>query len=243
MPGPEFLLGTAPFCSPDPRQCYVTPGYQPTGTESSNCWTGSKVICTFNVPAWKKTAMFDELRREIGAAAENVVPAFQWFGSSPICMAEYCEVFKMGFMPIALDTYGDGSGCVAGEKILGMRPILKGHQTLVDEGRKQCYVSEAEKRAIIMKCLDIGLELLKQLAKAMATTSISPPEFEIDRQMALQAVLGASYDKESTPTPMRGFTAEPGDKKEDRSNTIPLIIAGSVAVILVIILIILCTRS
>lgn len=239
MTGQEFLIGTAPFCSPEPRQCYVTPGYQPTGTESSNCWTGSKVICTFNVAAWKKTPMFDELRRELGAAAENVVPAFQWFGSSPVCMAEYCEVFKMGFMPIALDMYGDGSGCVAGEKILGMRPILKAHQTLVDEGRKQCYVSEAEKRAIIMKCLDIGIELLKQLAKAMATTSISPPQFERDRQMALQAVLGSSYIKESAPR----FSVGEGEGETEKKYTTWIIVAGVVAIILIIILLILCTRT
>jgi len=243
MPGPQFLLGTAPFCSPDPRQCYVTPGYEPTGRENANCWTGQKVVCTFNVAAWKKTPMFDELRREIGDKANDVVPAFQWFGSSPFCGADPCDAFKMGFLPIALDTYGDGSGCVTGDKVLGMRPILKQHYTLVDEGRKQCYINDKEKWAVINKCLDIGKMLIEQLAKAMVVTSIASPEFAQESQEVFQSVLGSQVVPRSSPIAdrFRSFTA--GEDDKTKKPCMGSIIFMIVLLIIIVALVFMCARK
>ncbi len=202
--GPEILIGTAPFCEPNSQQCYISPGYQPVRKDKSNCWTGEKVVCGFNIAAWKQTGMFNELKREMGADAEFVIPVFQWFGSSPICNATYCDVFTMGYMPIVIDPYGDGSECVVGDKILGMRPILKFHFTLVDEGRRNCYKESEQRSEIIKKCLDIGNELIKQLAKAMAVVSISPPEFDAETNKYLLTTLG-TFPKSATPVISKPF--------------------------------------
>ena len=188
--GPEILIGTAPFCDPNPQQCYISPGYQPVRRDKANCWTGEKVVCKFNIAAWKQTGMFNELKREMGADAEFVIPVFQWFGSAPVCNATYCDVFTMGYMPIVIDPYGDGAPCGVGDKILGMRPILKSHFVLVDEGRRNCYKESEQRSEIIKKCLDIGNELIKQLAKAMAVTSIAPAEFDQATNNYLTTTLG-----------------------------------------------------
>lgn len=132
----SFLIGTAPFCNPDPQQCYATPGYRPAGRETANCWTGSKIKCVWDNSVWKNSGLYNQLRRE--GAVPDRKPQFRWFGNATFCMPDECDIYRDWLVPVARDLCGDGTCCVSGEKILGMFPMTNRQRSIFDNGRKAC---------------------------------------------------------------------------------------------------------
>jgi len=132
----SYLIGTAPFCSPDSQQCYATPGYKPGRWEKDGCWTGSKMRCYWDENLWKKSGLYDQLRRDGMVPGRR--PMYRWFGNSPLCIVSNCDVFRENNVPVAYDMCGDGSCCVTSEKILGMQPVTNVQRQVLKEGREAC---------------------------------------------------------------------------------------------------------
>jgi hypothetical protein len=49
--------------------------------------------------------------------------SLKWFGTAPFCDSSISDVYQDLYIPILDDNYGDGSYCVTGRKILGIRPL------------------------------------------------------------------------------------------------------------------------
>jgi hypothetical protein len=175
MPDTTFELGNAIFCAPASWGCEVTPGYQAIAADSDGCWTGHKLVCQFNISAWKQTATYAQLQREMGSAAANVVPQFTWFGTAPSCSSNPCDVLEAGMLPITSSDFGSSSQCATGQKWLGMVPLLADQKAVVARGAQQCFAQDPARELTIQKALDMGEEIVKDLAAALTkVTGISP---------------------------------------------------------------------
>ena len=94
----------------------------------------------------------------------DYVPNFTWFGTSPYCGGDPCDVYKAGMLPIKSASCGNGSCCTTGEKWLGIRPILKEHIANMKEGKKECW----EFKKLQEKTLQDGLAFGKDVATSIA---------------------------------------------------------------------------
>lgn len=132
----SFLIGTAPFCSPDREQCYATPGYKPEKTEKDGCLFGNKIRCSWNNDTWKNSGLYNQLSRD--GANMTRKPVFKWFGLAPLCIISNCDVAGSNYIPIGYDLCGDGSCCTTSEKILGMQPMSENQKQLLKDMRHSC---------------------------------------------------------------------------------------------------------
>lgn len=144
----QFWHGTAPFCGGKPGDCEKIGGKfyrsipedqitaKDRETYGSSCLTGKKVLCRYDPMAAIESGLFEKA----GVDPKKMNFEMKWFGTAPFCGADSCEVWSEGFIPIITDDYGDGSYCVTGKKILGVRPLsMSGEQKKkFEEYRKKC---------------------------------------------------------------------------------------------------------
>lgn len=173
----QFWHGTAPFCNGNPGDCEKiggkfyrsVPDNQITGkdkeTYGSSCWTGRKVLCRYDPKSAIESGVFEQA----GLDPDKFNFELKWFGTAPFCGVNSCDVWADGFMPLLTDDYGDGSYCVTGKKILGVRPL-----SMTEEQKKnfnsykqkcqETLTMESENKAKMWSTiLDVGTTVIENL--------------------------------------------------------------------------------
>lgn len=155
-----FWLGTSPFCSPDEIQCSATPGFgvgkKDKCGDGNCCWTGKKIECKFNDDLWKSSAVYKHIKNNNNGQDIDTPPIFKWYGTSPFCGAETCEVIRDGMIPIGFDNRGDGKSCMTGQKILGMYPITDYQKEEVRNAAKDCWEFKKMQEQTLQAGLNMG---------------------------------------------------------------------------------------
>jgi hypothetical protein len=173
----QFWHGTAPFCNGNPGDCEKiggkfyrsVPDNEITSKDKENygssCWTGRKVLCRYDPQAAINSGIFEQA----GLDPDKFNFELKWFGTAPFCGVNSCDVWADGFMPLLTDDYGDGSYCVTGNKILGVRPL-----SMTEEQKKnfnnykqkcqETLTMEAENKAKMWNTvLDVGTTIVENL--------------------------------------------------------------------------------
>ena len=156
----SFWIGTAPFCKPHPDQCEKTPGYKATIQDQcgdgSCCWSGKKIKCEYD-----ESLFSNDLSSDIF----NKVSKSQWFGTSPFCGAEPCDVYKTGMLPIKADKCGDGSCCLTGEKWLGIHPQTEEQKINIKQGKAECWDFKKLQEKTLQAGLNFGCNIVETVGK------------------------------------------------------------------------------
>lgn len=173
----QFWHGTAPFCDGNPGDCEKiggkfyrsVPDNQVTGkdkeTYGHSCWTGRKVLCRYDPKAAMNSGVFEQA----GLDPDRFNFELKWFGTAPFCGVNSCDVWADGFMPLLTDDYGDGSYCITGKKILGVRPLSMTEEQRVNFNNykakcQETLTMEAENKAKMWSTiLDVGTTVVENL--------------------------------------------------------------------------------
>jgi hypothetical protein len=148
----EFWSGTAPFCGAEFGDCErigseglfnsvsysALTEYERDNPGGSKCWTGKKVLCRMNPKRLTDLPEFKDLAKTgIEIKGEYQL---KWYGTAPLCDANACDAILDGYIPLLSDRQGDGSFCMTGQKILGIKPekMTPEAQEKFNEMKKEC---------------------------------------------------------------------------------------------------------
>lgn len=148
----EFWSGTAPFCNANFGDCEkigseglfnsisysALSEYERENQGGSKCWSGKKVLCRMNPKRLTDLPEFRELADK-GIEIKGDYK-LKWFGTAPLCDANACDAILDGYIPLLSDRQGDGSYCMTGQKILGIKPdkMSPDAEQKFEEMKKDC---------------------------------------------------------------------------------------------------------
>jgi len=148
----EFWSGTAPFCNANFGDCEkigaeglfssvsyaALTEYERDNPGGSKCWSGKKVLCRMNPKKLTDLPEFKELaERGIEIKGDYKL---KWYGTAPLCDVNACDAILDGYIPLVTDRQGDGSFCMTGMKILGIKPdrMTPQAEQKFEEMKKDC---------------------------------------------------------------------------------------------------------
>jgi hypothetical protein len=126
------------------------PGYFFDGAKTKD----GRAVCKFDMERYKKSAFYQTQLKYY--PDKNVpIPVFAWFGEAPFCRFSANDVWISRYIPIKPSDFGDGSKCWTGEKWLGLKPITKEHEELVDKAIKGITENKQIDQSVMLKTLEI----------------------------------------------------------------------------------------